>query len=84
MHRKHERCSGKCMRLEHERSYGLGMSALANAHTWNTNANIIPAWMLWKIYALEAQMLVWLGHACAGHRSLIKPRTLDDNSMVGA
>ena len=36
------------MRLEHERSHGLGMSALANAHTWNTNANIIQAWMLWK------------------------------------
>ena len=30
-------CSGNCMLLENERNYGLGMDALVNVCSWNTN-----------------------------------------------
>ena len=32
----------------HVCSYGLGMDALENIHTENTNSNFVRAWMLWK------------------------------------
>ena len=39
-------CSGDCMLLEHARNYGLGMDALVNACSWNTNRTMAWAWML--------------------------------------
>ena len=40
-------CSRERMLLEHERYYGLGMDALVVVCSWNTNAIMVWAWMLW-------------------------------------
>ena len=45
-------CSGQSMLLEHERNCDLGMDALVNICSWNTNRTVIWAWMFWCAYAL--------------------------------
>ena len=50
-------CCGHRMLLEHERQYGLGMDALVSVCSWNTNVNMVWAWMLWLPYALQTRML---------------------------
>ena len=34
-------CSGVCMLLEHELSYGLGINALVTACSWNANGIVV-------------------------------------------
>ena len=34
------------MLLKHERNYGLGMDALINVGSWNTNGIVVGAWVL--------------------------------------
>ena len=38
---------GHRMLLKHERNNGLGMDALVTVCSWNTNAIMVWAWMLW-------------------------------------
>ena len=47
-------CSGHHMLLERERNYGLGMHALVIVSSWNTNAVMVWARMLWSSYGLRA------------------------------
>ena len=54
----------------HERYYGLGMDALVSVCSWNTNAIMVWAWMLWSAYALGTRTLLWFGHGCFGQRML--------------
>ena len=65
-------CSGHRMLLEHERKCGLGMDALVTVCSWNTNRNMVWAWMLWSPYALGTRTEIWFGHGCSGHRMLLK------------
>ena len=65
-------CSGHCMLLEHERYYGLGTHALVIVCSWNTNAIMVWARMLWSSYALGTRTLFCFGHGCSGHRMLLE------------
>ena len=63
-------CFGQPMLLEHECYYGFGMDALVSVCSWNTNAVMVWAWMLWSAYALGTRTLLWFGHGCFGQRML--------------
>ena len=65
-------CSGRRMRLEHERNYGLGMDALVALCSWNTNGIMVWAWMLWSSTALGTRTELWFGHGCSGRRMLLE------------
>ena len=52
-------CSGQRMLWEHERDYGLGMSALVSVCSGNTNEIMVWAWMLWSAYALGTRTALW-------------------------
>ena len=65
-------CSGHRMLLEHERYYGLGIVVLVTVCSWNTNAIMVWAWMLWSPYALGTRTLLWFRHGCSGHRMLLE------------
>ena len=38
--------------------------------SWNTNASMVWAWMLWSPYALGTRTVLWFGHGCSGQRML--------------
>ena len=65
-------CSDHRMLLERERNYGLGMDALVDVCSWNTNGIIAWAWMLQPPRALGTRTELWLGHGCFGHRMLLE------------
>ena len=80
-------CSAQRMLLEHERNYGSGLDALLSVCSWNTNAILVRAWMLWSAYdlgtrtelwmlwsayALGTRTELWFGHGCSGQRMLLQ------------
>ena len=65
-------CYGQRMLLEQKRNYGLGMDAMVNVCSWNTNAIIVWAWMLWSTYALGTRTELWFGHGCSGQCMLLE------------
>ena len=65
-------CSGHRMRLEHERNFALGMDALVNVWSWNTNGRMVWAGMLWFPYALGTRTELWFAHGCSGRRMLLE------------
>ena len=56
----------------HEQNYGLGMDALVTVCSWNTNAIMLWAWMLWSTYALGTRTQLWFGRGCSGQRMLLE------------
>ena len=58
---------------QHERNYALGMDALVSVCSWNTNINMLWAWMVWSsLYAFRTQTEPCFGHGCSGCRMLLE------------
>ena len=58
-------------------SQKVSMDALVTVCSWNPNAVMVLAWMLWSPYAIETrsgtqtQLCFW--HGCCGHRIFLEP-----------
>ena len=54
-------CSGQRMLLKHDGNYGLGMDAPVTLCSWNTNGNMVWAWMLWSAHSSKHERNYGLG-----------------------
>ena len=57
--------------MQHKLLGFIHVLGFRNVCSWNTNADMVWAWILWLPYALETQTLLWFGHGCSGYRMLL-------------
>ena len=70
------------MNDNYKRYNGLGTDALVAVCSWNTNVIMVWACTFWSPYSLGTRALLWFGHECSGHRTLVEHEQCSGLGMV--